>query len=142
MKNERMKYMKKVIAISSLLLAISFTAVAQIAGATQQEEQNAFGASAPSAAFQSTSSMSGSGSTYSANPELNADGTAAYQGETYSPAKAIRRPGGVRKDENDIPNPDVEGQGNDPIGDAVLPLLLMSLAFGMFVYFRRKRSEA
>ena len=26
--------------------------------------------------------------------------------------------------------------------DALLPLLLMSLAFGMFIYFRRKRSEA
>ena len=128
-----MKDMKRVIVISSLLLVISFTAVAQIIGATQQEEQQAFGASAPGAVFQSTSSMSGSGSTYSANPELNADGTAAYNDEptTYSPARAPQnaRP---RK----LP-------GNPtPLGDAVLPLMLLSLAFGMFVYFRRKRSEA
>ena len=126
--------MKKVIVISSLLLAISFTAVAQIFGATQGGEQNAFGVSAPSAAFQSTSALPASGSEYTPNPELNADGTAAYQGETYSPAKAAKLPGGPRK----TPTPEKP----TPLGDAVIPLLLMSLAFGMFVYFRRKRSAA
>lgn len=124
--------MKRVIVISSLLLAISFTAVAQIAGSTQQEEQNAFGASAPSAAFQSTSSMSGSGSTYSANPELNADGTATLEGASYSPAKP-KKPGTIHKAPPINP---------DPIGDAVLPLLLMSLTFCGYLYLRRKRSEA
>ena len=124
--------MKKVIVISSLLFAISFTAVAQITGSTQQEEQNAFGASAPSAAFQSTSSMSGSGSTYSANPELNADGTAAYEGGSYTSAKAPLI-GGPRKNTSNPPDP-------QPLGDTLLPLLLMSLTFGVFVYFRRKQT--
>ena len=124
--------MKKVIVISSLLFAISFTAVAQITGSTQQEEQNAFGASAPSAAFQSTSSMSGSGSTYSANPELNADGTATLEGASYSPAKP-KKPGTIHKAPPINP---------DPIGDALLPLLLMSLTFCGYLYLRRKRSEA
>ena len=127
--------MRRVIGLISLLLALSFSATAQIIGATQQEEQNAFGATAPGATFQSTSTMSGSGSTYSANPELNADGTATYEGASNAPAKSPKRPGGVRK--NDWENPLLQ-----PIGDAVLPLMLMSLAFGMFVYFRRKRSEA
>ena len=126
--------MKKVIVISSLLLAISFTAVAQIAGSTQQEEQNAFGATAPSATFQSTSSMPGSGSEYSSNPTLNADGTVAYEGGSYTSAKAPLI-GGPRKSTPNPPDP-------TPLGDAVLPLLLMSLAFGMFIYFRRKRSAA
>ena len=130
-----MKDMKKVIVISSLLLAISFTAVAQVAGPTQQEEQNAFGASAPSAAFQSTSSMSGSGSTYSANPELNADGTAAYEGGSYTSAKSPLI-GGPRRN----PSVDPKDPGNTPLGDTLLPLLMMSLAFGMFVYFRRKQT--
>ncbi len=125
--------MKKVIVISSLLLAISFTAVAQIAGATQQEEQNAFGASAPSAAFQSTSALQASGSEYTSNPELNADGTAAYQGETYSPAKAARRPGGVRTHTPNPPDP-------TPLGDAVLPLMLLLGAYA--VYKVRARKEA
>ena len=124
--------MKRVIVISSLLLAISFTAVAQIAGATQQEEQNAFGVSAPSAAFQSTSSMSGSGSTYSANPELNADGTATLEGASYSPAKP-KKPGTIHK------APPIHV---DPLGDAVLPLLLLALAFVGYKASRRKRSAA
>lgn len=131
--------MKKVIVISSLLLAINFTAVAQIFGATQGGEQKAFGASAPSATFQSTSSMPGSGSEYSSNPTLNADGTAAYQGEANSSSKTNYQPRRAKKgDEN---NPGITEEDN-PIGDAVLPLLLMSLAFGMFIYFRRKRSAA
>ncbi len=124
--------MKRVIVISSLLLAISFTAVAQIAGTTQQEEQNAFGASAPSATFQSTSALPASGSEYTPNPELNADGTAAYQGETYSPAKAARRPGGVRK----IDDPD-DSEPN-PLGDAVLPLLLLALVFAGYKWRGKK----
>ena len=130
--------MKRVIVISSLLLAISFTAVAQIFGATQGEEQNAFGASAPSATFQSTSSMSGSGSTYSANPELNADGSATYEGASYAPAKSIRRPGGVRKDEDES-NPGKTNHDN-PLGDAVLPLMLLLCAYA--VYKVRARKEA
>ena len=31
------------------------------------------------------------------------------------------------------------GQGPSPIGDAVLPLLALALAFGAVIYFRRKR---
>ena len=87
----------------------------------------------PNAAFHSTSVMVGSGSQYSSNPMLNTDGTAAYNDEptTYSPAQAPQN-AGPRK----LPgNP-------QPIGDAVLPLMLMAGAFGMFVYFRRKRSAA
>lgn len=130
------------------VLLVSVPATAQIFGATQQEEQQAFGASAPGAVFQSTSSMSGSGSTYSANPELNADGSATYEGASYTPAKSPKRPGGIRKDgPTPSPNPEDPSEGEQdntptPLGDAVVPLMLMSLAFGMFVYFRRKRSEA
>ena len=88
---ERMKDMKRVFVVSSLLLVISFTAMAQIFGATQGEEQPAFGASAPSASFQSTSIMSGSGSEYSANPTLNADGTAAYSSGSSESVTATAR---------------------------------------------------
>ena len=84
----------------------------------------------PSANFQSTSTLTGSGSALSATPMLGEDGTVTYEGANYSPAKA---PGGPLRD---ISNPTKP----TPIGDAVLPLLLMSLAFGMFVYFRRKQT--
>ena len=127
--------MKKVIVISSLFLAVSFTAVAQTFGATQGGEQKAFGATAPSATFQSTSSMSGSGSEYSSNPTLNADGTAAYQGEANSSPKTNHQPRRAKKDES---NPEIT-DGDNPIGDAMLPMLLMALAFCGVVYYRRKR---
>lgn len=130
--------MKKVIVISSLFLAISFTAVAQIFGATQGGEQKAFGASAPSATFQSTSTMSGSGSEYSSNPTLNADGTAAYLGEANSSSNTNHQPRRAKKDES---NPVIDG-GDNPIGDAVLPLLMMSLSFCGYLYLRHKRSAA
>ena len=154
-----MKYMRRVIGLISLLLALSLSAMAQIFGATQQEEQQAFGASAPGAVFQSTSSMSGSGSTYSPNPGLNADGSATYQGASYAPAKAIRRPGGRRTEDTDGDGIDNEtglpvgGSGNggedtpdksdttpNPLGDAVLPLMLLLCAYA--VYKVRARKEA
>jgi len=136
-----MKYMRRVIGLISLLLALSFSAMAQIFGATQQEKQQAFGASAPSAAFQSTSTMSGSGSTYSANPELNADGSATYEGASYAPAKSIRRPGGVRKDgdgDEDESNPGKTNYDN-PLGDAVLPLMLLLCAYAGYKKVRARK---
>ena len=134
-----MKYMRRVKIIGNWLMVIgvllvSVPATAQIFGATQQEEQQAFGASAPSAAFQSTSTMSSSGSTYSANPELNADGSATYEGASYTPAKSIRRPGGIRK--IDQPGDDVE----NPLGDAVLPLMLLLGAYVCVRSFKKKRA--
>ena len=96
---------------------------------TQKKEQ-------PNAVFQSTSALQGSGSQYSANPMLNADGTASYDGVSASAPSGPRH----AKMEGNNPNPDVGGDGNTPIGDAVLPLLFMSLTFGMFIYFRRKQT--
>ena len=128
--------MKKVIVISSLLLAISFTAVAQIFGATQGGEQKAFGATAPSATFQSTSSMPGSGSEYSSNPTLNADGTAAYLGEANSSSKTNYQPRRAKK-EGDENNP-VITDGDNPIGDALIPLTLFAGAYLIIRATRRK----
>jgi hypothetical protein len=99
----------------------------------------------PNAVFQSTSALQGSGSQYSANPMLNADGTASYNGAAASTPSSPYR---AKKDgTGTTPNPgdpSEEEQDNTPtpLGDAVLPLMLMAGAFGMFVYFRRKRSEA
>lgn len=127
-----MKDMKRVFVVSSLLLVISFTAMAQIFGATQGEEQPAFGASAPSATFQSTSTLPGSSSAYSSNPSLNEDGTASYEGASYSPAKAAGHPGGIKK------NPIIEGEGNVPLGDGWLPLMLLLCAYAIYKVRARK----
>lgn len=104
---------------------MALPALAQMFGANQAEQ--------PNAAFQSTSTMTGSGSSYSANPTLNGDGTATYDNAAPSNIPAGSGPRKTR------PGNHTDGQ---PLGDTLLPLLLMSLAFGMFVYFRRKRSAA
>ena len=107
---------------------VALPALAQTFGANQAEQ--------PNAAFQSTSTMTGSGSSYSANPTLNADGTASYNGETSSPSKG---PSKAKKWDGDE-LPDYPNDG--PLGDVLLPLLFMSLAFCGYIYLRRKRSEA
>jgi len=40
-----------------------------------------------------------------------------------------------------IPNPTIDPNdtGNTPVGDAVLPLLLMAAAFGGVIYLRRRK---
>ena len=88
--------------------------------------------------WQSTSTMQGSGSSYS--PQVTAVGavTATEMATTtYSPAKA---PSGPRR------GFDVGGESGRsdefPIGDAVLPMMLMSLAFAGVIYFRKRHARA
>ena len=136
-----MKYMRRVIGLISLLLALSFSATAQIIGATQQEEQQAYGASAPAASFQSTSALPSSGSEYSPNPTLNADGTASYGGASYSPAKAPKRPGGIRKDPGNPFADNPNTQDNTPLGDAVVPLMLIACAYAVYKVRSRRKGQ-
>lgn len=97
----------------------------------------------PSVVFQSTSTMMGSGSTYSANPTLNTDGTAYYNGAAASGPRRVKMDGTTP-----TPNPgDPESGEQDntepgPVGDAVLPLLLMALAFCGVVYMRKRKAQA
>ena len=108
-------------------------AVALIALPTMAQQQE----------WKSTSTMQGTGSSYS--PQVTSVGaTAATEmattTESYSPAKA---PGGPRKiGEASGRNPgDVStGSTNSPIGDAVLPLLFLSLAFCGVIYLRRRKA--
>ena len=113
--------MKKIIMIIMAAVLVALPTTAQTFG--QQEPQNA--------AFQSTSTMQGSGSAYSSNPTLNENGTA------YSPAAA---PAG-RAIRTSLPDPpEKTGQGNTPIGDAMVPLLIMSFVFCGVIALRRKRN--
>ena len=85
-------------------------------------------ATAPNSTFQSTSTMSaGSGSSTFCST-LNADGT--VNEEAYGVG---RRNLGPRKTESNINNPgdpdDEVDPGNDPLGDAVLPLMLLACAY-------------
>lgn len=84
----------------------------------------------PSSEFQSTSSMVGSGSSYASNPSLNADGTAAYNSPSYAPQRAISGP-------NRIAPVTPEGDPT-PIGDEILPLLLMALVAGAVIVTKKR----
>ena len=93
-------------------------------------DQNTFTAVAPQATFQSTSTMAGSGSAYSANPTLNADGIATY---TEQPASSDYATGGPRK----IVTPGNRGT-QQPLGDALIPLLIMAFIYALRVLYKRK----
>jgi hypothetical protein len=94
----------------------------------------------PKEEWQSTSVLMPSGSNYSSQiSEVGAAqvvSEAKTTTEVYSPAQA---PSGPRRD---IINPSNPGnQANDfPVGDAVLPLLVMAMLFAGVVYTRRKKS--
>lgn len=108
------------------------------AGSNRQRE--ALQAEAPSAVFQSTSTLTGSGSALSATPMLNADGTAYDPTGTPSGPRRAKMDGEEEDEPNVIENPN---QGDkQPIGDAVLPLLLMSLAFCGVLYMRKRKAQA
>ena len=127
---------KKLVLLIILAAALmALPALAQSFGANQAEQ--------PNAAFQSTSTMTGSGSSYSANPTLNNDGTATYNGASSASSgpRRSKMETGTGQLEDETIGGDPNGPGN-PIGDAVLPLLFMSLAFCGYLYLRRKRSAA
>lgn len=86
----------------------------------------------PNAVFQSTSTLSPSGSVYSASPALDENGTAS------APSSGPRRttiapPTPPVVDENDT--------GNTPIGDAALPLLVFAAAAAATVAIRNRRRQ-
>ena len=120
---------KKVIMMIVGVALMALPALAQTFGAKQAEQ--------PNAVFQSTSSMQGSGSTYSANPTLNSDGTASYNGAAAS--------SGPHRAKKEDPDPFSGGTVSEdpidtsPLGDALLPLLFMSLAFCGYLYLRRRK---
>ncbi len=113
------------------LIVIVMLAVFALPAKAQQF--NTFGgAVAPQASFQSTSTMQGSGSAYSSNPMINSDGTASYEGASYSPAQAPSGPNKAKQGWT------IEGT---PIGDAVLPLMLCALAYLIFRTRKRAKGE-
>ena len=90
-------------------------------------------ASVPTVSFQSTSAYSSNWS----QPEvstINADGSVnegAYMAQHKAP--------GIRKDA--IGNPDEEDDDDkpNPIGDAVIPLMLLACAYAIYMVYKRKQ---
>ena len=90
--------------------------------------------------WKSTSAMQTSGSAYT--PQVNDVGATGVSEMATTTTSSTPNNGPRRmKMDDDWGNNQEGGEpGGSPIGDAVLPLMLCALAFGMFVYFRRKRS--
>lgn len=108
-------------------------AVALIALPTMAQQQE----------WKSTSTMQGAGSSYA--PQISAVGATtvgemATTTESYSPAKVGPR----KSSESDWGETPEVGEGNtgSPIGDAVLPLMLMALAFGGYIAIKRRKLTA
>ena len=88
---------------------------------------------APAATFQSTNTMTGSGSAYSATPSLNEDGTAAYEGASYESAETASHPGHIRKVGG---GQTIEGT---PIGEGLWVLATLACAYLIVRVARRKK---
>ena len=93
-----------------------------------------------------TSTMKGSGSNYA--PQVTPIGAASVASEaTTTESYTPGRPGAIRRDGyNDDDwgtNPHVgEGDEGSPIGDALLPLLLMAIVYGVgCLVYRRKHQR-
>ncbi len=94
--------------------------------------------------WQSTSSMQGSGSAYSAQvtavgaAEVTDMATTTTDGSSGPNRRKGKKDYGSDPFSGTIVDHDINDVDN-PIGDAVLPMLLMALAFCGVVYYRRKR---
>ena len=133
--------MKRLMMILMAAALVALPTMAQSFGSKRSVEQDQQAAQSYTTTepFRSTSAMQSSGSVYSANPTLNEDGTA------YNPSEAAysaRSQNGLRKNGSGTPTTPGNGtEGEQPLGDAVWPLMLMALAYlGVRVSRARKRA--
>lgn len=104
-----------------IIMAVALIALPTIA---QQQE------------WQSTSAMQGTGSTLAPQvTPVGATSVSEMASTTSSTVNAASRPRKVIED-----NSDLGGDPGSPIGDAVLPLLFLSLAFCGVIYLRRRKA--
>lgn len=136
-----MKTMKQNLAIIAIFVVAAVMALPAVA-----QQFNTFGGTmAPQTSFQSTSTMVGTGSAYSSNPMLNSNGTAVYNGASYGPHKAKKdgygdNPWGTGESEQSGTDHNMQDPGQ-PLGDAVLPLMLCALIYAGWQIRKRYRSN-
>ena len=145
-----MKIMKSIrIMIMACLLALSAmqaSAVTYKNCYSRTEQTHYMAQQAPytsEATFRSTSSMVLTGSAYSSNPTLNDNGMATYDSPSRGPrrAKKADENNDGYDDDTDLPVTPGNTGKQQPIGDAVVPLMLFALAYaGYKVLTRRKKS--
>lgn len=113
-------------AIKQLLIAIGLISVLTISAQTITEY--------PAPQMHSTSTMVGSGSTL---PNAASSGFISAD-DNLNSSSNNNTPSGPRraKEEGDDTPPDPNGPMENPIGDAVLPMMLLAVVYG--IYLRRK----
>lgn len=122
--SKKTQNMKKIV----IILVVGMLMVCLLPLAAQAEDN-----------WKSTSSMQMSGSSYSSQV------TSVGADETVDLAPMVHHPGSIRKSdfgENDQPEPGGSEQHdteNSPIGDGVLPLLLLSAMAGGVIFLRRRK---
>ena len=112
-----------------IMLLLSVAALPVMAQMSTNDQQ--WGASAPSASFQSTSTMQSSGSAYSTSPMLNADGTATYNAASTTPAQASAGPRKV--------TPPTPSGDPTPVGDGLWAMMVLAVGYAAFVASRRRK---
>ena len=116
-----------------MLMAAVFALPAMAGWIKQEQHQNA---TEQQEAFQSTSTMPGSGSRYRSTPvELNEEGRATYE-DTTEPAYIVRNPRRI----GPSPSGDIDEKDKVPAGDAVLPMMLMAAAAAGAIALRRRKA--
>ena len=128
MKSEKIKDMRKNIKIMGYGLLVMVVICVTMPLTAQNAQQ-----------WQSASSMQESGSRYSSKvTPVGATGVGAMSSTTssFAPAQA---PSGPRRLPGDLSDPGSRSN-NSPIGDAVLPLMLMAFAFSGVVALRRRKT--
>ena len=133
---ERIKEFKIMKALRYLLMVVAMVSVLSIKAQST--------AQLPQAQMKSTSVMVSSGSTLPQAATTGAYVTGSTVG-SYSPARMQSgRPGSIRRgasdeDEGDTPPSDPQGPNENPIGDAVWPLMVLACAY-LIIRVWRKRS--
>lgn len=112
-------------------------------GVYKQEYQvRSVSATAPTTTFQSTSAYSDQWNRDAQQSTLNSDGT--VNGEAYMsalPENSIRRaPGGGPGSSPGTPGGDLDPNAQQPLGDALLPLMFLALAYTSMRAFQKKRA--
>ena len=136
---ERERIMKAQNIMKSLVIAIILIAgAAQVSAVTYQtkykgsmynvQRTTSYGA-APAATFQSTSTYASP--EWAEQPMLNSDGT-VNEG-------AYMAPGPRREPGNPFSGDNTPDGGNQPLGDALLPLALLACAYAIYKVSRRRK---
>lgn len=110
----------------------------QRTGGIYSTAEAARGAAIPISSFQSTSTLSGGTRSDAATPLINTDGSvagSAYMGSISAPTGPLKASG------TGTPGGDLNKDDQQPLGDALIPLLLLASAYAVYKVARRRVRE-